>query len=171
MVTFTGGKNNLIDPAKSGVSMGDLVKGMEVAMDGVSPRHLPRKNDHWFQKLLPPIKEKASPHLLGYKARGDMLTVVFCSCGPIRILSSAIVDVFVRIRRRDGKQGGIVGVSIWGVSEALQEYKKSSISFENLIKRFDRHYKLPKGSSVFGEHKEQLLALARKHQFVWHIPK
>lgn len=115
--------------------------------------------------------QKSRPHLLEYRAKGDMLNVVFRPCGPIRIINSATVDIFTGIRRRDGKQGGIVGFSLWGVSDVLQEYKESSISLEHLIKRFDRYHSSHGRESVFGEYKEELLSLAREHQFVWWIPE
>lgn len=156
MVTMTGGDaSKLLNVADTNI---DLVKGIIGAVDGMGPR-------------VRVWREKPHPHLLEYRARGDVFKVVFRSCGPIRIITSASVDIFTGIRRHDGKQKGIVGVALWGVSDVLQEYKKSSISLEHLIRRFERYHSSHGRVSVFGEYKEQILAIARKHQFVWWIPE
>lgn len=121
-------------------------------------------------------QEKPRTHLLEYRARGDVLKVVFRSCGPIRvrriIVSAPVVssvDIITSISRRDVKQGRIVGIWLWGVSDVIQDYKKPSISIECLIRRFDRYHK--GRESVFGGYKYQLLVLAREYQLEWWIPK
>lgn len=146
-----------------------------------------RKNMDWFQKLLPPkvkIRQSAvriggtemelgkfRPHLF-YNKKLGVLQVLLRDCSRSEVYISRPFDILLDNHLKKGK-GNFVGFNLWGVRGMLhdQQYKKTSISLEHIIKRFDRHYGLLFGKGVFGKYKEQLLSIAREHQFVWHIPK
>jgi len=71
------------------------------------------------------------------------------------------------------KKGVIAGFILHGIQGILRDqgYKKSSISLEHLIKRFIRYHK-EKGTPIdLGEYENKLLAVAKKQQLVWWIPK
>ena len=114
---------------------------------------------------------KFHPYLL-YRENEYLLQVVLRN---FSIWEESITNCFDILRDNNPreKQGSFVGFHLWGVREMLhdQGYKKSSISLEHLIKRFSRHYKFSHKKKVFGEYEEKILKIARKHQFVWHLPK
>ena len=114
---------------------------------------------------------KFFPHLFYHENLG-FLQVILRNCSECEVFVTKYFDV-LRDNHPRKKQGSFVGFNLWGVRGMLhdQGYKRSSISLEHLIKRFGRHYGLPYKQNVFGKYEEKILKIARKHQFVWHLPK
>jgi len=116
---------------------------------------------------------KFHPHLLYNESLG-CLQVLLRDCGMNmrEVVVSRPFDVLKDALPKE-KQNPIVGFIFWNAKGMLydQGYTKSSISLEHFIKRFERHHKLPYHTSVFSRYDKYILHVARRHQFVWHIPR
>lgn len=124
-----------------------------------------------FIRELGALPGKFQPHL-HYNESLGCLQVLLCDCRIREVVVSRSFDV-LKGNHLKSKNEVIAGFILWGVRGMLhdQGYTKSSISLEHLIKRLERFHKMPYGMSVFGRYNQYVLCIARKHQFVWHIPK
>ena len=83
------------------------------------------------------------PHLR-YDERLCCLQVLLRDSRTREVVVSKQFDILKDIHPKK-KQGVIAGFNLWGVKGMLyeQEYFRSSIALEHLIKRFDRFHKMP----------------------------
>lgn len=112
------------------------------------------------------------PHLY-YNERIGALQVILCDTSVKWVTVSPLFDVMV-VNNPAKKKGMFAGFVFWRVNDMLrhQGYQRSSISLEHLVERFERHHRqhFPQ-VKVYDGYKERLLAVAHKHQFVWHLSK
>lgn len=100
------------------------------------------------------------------------LSVHLRDCSILEVRETSALDLLYD-NHPNAKKGKFVGFNLRGLHKVLGEkgYTKSSIPLEHLLERIDKYVRVgPYGARALGKHKEQLLAVAKEHQFVWHIP-
>lgn len=115
---------------------------------------------------------KFHPCLVYNKDLGT-LSVHLRDCSIRELFATDVLDLLYDNHPKGG-ENKLVGFNLWRPYEVLggRGYTKSSISLENLLKRFEKYVWVgPHKAPALGGHKETLLAIARKHQLVWHIPE
>jgi hypothetical protein len=118
---------------------------------------------------------KFHPHLI-YYANVDLLQVRLrdstCVERPTVEGTYHVVDILVDNYPSSKRNGEIIGFNFWSPRHILltQGCKKKSISLEHLVGHLSRAYS-DFSKNVFGVHKGAILKVAKKHEFVWHVPQ